>query len=48
MRHKLIKSLKGYKPIVEMKVELNVSSENRKSMHVLPTPESPIKSNLNK
>lgn len=34
-------------PMVEMKVVLKASSENRKSMHVLPTPESPISSNLN-
>lgn len=37
-----------YIPIVEMKVELNVSSENRNKMQVFPTPESPINSNLNK
>ena len=34
-------------PMVEMKVVLKASSENRKSMHVLPTPESPISNNLN-
>lgn len=33
--------------MVEMNVVLNVSSENLNSMHVLPTPESPIRSNLN-
>ncbi|KAH1007906.1 hypothetical protein HUJ04_005080 [Dendroctonus ponderosae] len=32
---------------VEIKVVLNASSENRNNTHVLPTPESPIKSNLN-
>lgn len=34
-------------PIVEINVEVNASSENRKSIQVLPTPESPINSNLN-
>ena len=33
--------------MVEMNVVLNVSSENLNRMHVLPTPESPISSNLN-
>ena len=37
-----------YSPIVEMKVELYASSENRNRMHVFPTPESPIKSSLNR
>jgi len=37
-----------YSPIVEMKVELNASSENLTKMQVLPTPLSPISSNLNK
>lgn len=35
-------------PMVEMKVVLNASSENRNSTQVLPTPESPISSSLNK
>jgi hypothetical protein len=35
-------------PIVEINVVLNASSENLNKTHVLPTPESPIKSNLNK
>ena len=35
-------------PIVEINVVLNASSENLNNTHVLPTPESPIKSNLNK
>lgn len=34
-------------PMVEMKVVLKASSENLKRMHVLPTPESPIRSSLN-
>lgn len=34
-------------PIVEMNVDVNASSENRKRMQVFPTPESPINSNLN-
>lgn len=32
--------------MVEMNVVLNVSSENLNRMHVLPTPESPIRSSL--
>jgi hypothetical protein len=35
-------------PIVEMKVALKASSENLNNTQVFPTPESPIKSNLNK
>lgn len=35
-------------PIVEINVELKASSENLKRTQVFPTPESPIKSNLNK
>jgi hypothetical protein len=35
-------------PIVDINVVLNASSENLNKTHVLPTPESPIKSNLNK
>jgi len=35
-------------PIVDMNVELKASSENRNSMHVLPTPESPISNSLNR
>ena len=35
-------------PIVEINVVLNASSENLNSTQVLPTPESPINSNLNK
>lgn len=34
-------------PIVEMNVWLNASSENLNNIHVLPTPESPIRSSLN-
>lgn len=34
-------------PIVEMNVDVNASSEKRKSIQVLPTPESPINNNLN-
>lgn len=34
-------------PIVEMNVDVNASSEKRKSIQVLPTPESPISNNLN-
>ena len=36
-----------YLPMVEIKVVLKASSENLNSKHVLPTPESPINSNLN-
>ena len=35
-------------PIVDINEELNESSENLQRMHVLPTPESPINSILNK
>lgn len=35
-------------PMVEMKVVLNASSENLNRTQVLPTPESPIRSNLYK
>ena len=35
-------------PIVEINVELKASSENLNKTHVLPTPESPINSSLNK
>ena len=35
-------------PIVEIKVVLNASSENLNNTQVLPTPESPINSNLNR
>lgn len=35
-------------PIVEMNVVLKASSENLNRTHVFPTPESPIRSNLNK
>lgn len=35
-------------PIVEMKVVLKASSENRNNMQVFPTPESPISNNLNR
>ena len=35
-------------PIVDMNVELNASSENRNSMHVFPTPESPMSNSLNR
>lgn len=42
------KNIRYYLPIVDMNVELKVSSENRNNIQVLPTPESPIKSNLNK
>lgn len=41
-------TLNVFLPIVEIKVVLNASSENRNNTHVLPTPESPIRSNLNK
>lgn len=34
-------------PMVDMNVVVNASSENLYSMHVLPTPESPISSSLN-
>lgn len=34
-------------PIVEMKVDVKASSENLNRILVFPTPESPIKSNLN-
>lgn len=34
-------------PIVEMNVVEKASSEKRNSMHVLPTPESPMSSSLN-
>lgn len=34
-------------PIVDIKVGVNASSENLNKMLVFPTPESPIKSNLN-
>ena len=40
--------LKTYGPIVEMKVVLKASSENRNRRQDFPTPESPIRSNLNK
>lgn len=33
--------------MVEMKVVVKASSENLKSMHVFPTPESPISNSLN-
>lgn len=36
----------GYSPIVDMKVVLKESSLNLKSRHVLPTPLSPMSSNL--
>lgn len=32
--------------MVEMKVDVKASSENRNRMQVLPTPESPIRSSL--
>ena len=32
--------------MVDMKVVLKASSENRNRIHVLPTPESPISNNL--
>lgn len=35
-------------PIVLMNVVLKASSENLKSIHVFPTPESPISNNLNR
>lgn len=35
-------------PMVEIKVVLKASSENRNNTHVFPTPESPINNNLNK
>lgn len=35
-------------PIVEIKDILKASSENLNKIDVFPTPESPIKSNLNK
>ena len=35
-------------PMVDMNVALKASSENRNKTQVFPTPESPIKSNLNK
>ena len=35
-------------PMVEMNVELKASSENLTRIHVLPTPLSPINSNLNR
>lgn len=35
-------------PIVEINVELKASSENLNNTQVFPTPESPIKSSLNK
>lgn len=38
----------GGVPMVEMKVVLKASSENLNRMQVLPTPESPISSSLNK
>lgn len=34
-------------PIVDINVVLKASSENLNKRHVLPTPESPIRSNLN-
>lgn len=34
-------------PMVEIKVVLKASSENLNKRHVFPTPESPIRSNLN-
>jgi len=37
-----------YIPIVDMNVVVNASSENLNKIHVFPTPESPIRSNLNK
>jgi len=42
------RSYRSHSPIVEINVELYASSENRNKIHVLPTPESPISSNLNK
>ncbi len=35
-------------PMVEMKVALKASSENLKRTQVLPTPESPMRSSLNR
>jgi hypothetical protein len=35
-------------PIVEINVALKASSENLKRTHVLPTPESPMRSSLNR
>lgn len=35
-----------HSPIVDINVVLNASSENRNNIQVLPTPESPINSNL--
>ena len=35
-----------YIPMVDINVELKASSENLKSTHVLPTPESPISRSL--
>ncbi len=42
-----LKNSSDNSPMVEMKVVLNASSENLKRMHVFPTPESPMSSNLN-
>lgn len=38
----------AYSPMVEIKVVLKASSENRNNTQVFPTPESPISNNLNK
>lgn len=35
------------KPIVDINVDVNASSEKRNNMQVFPTPESPINNNLN-
>lgn len=40
------KASEMHRPMVEINVELNASSENRNSTQVLPTPESPISSSL--
>lgn len=34
-------------PMVDINVEVNASSENRNSIQVFPTPESPISNSLN-
>lgn len=47
-RHRQSGKHKLHPPIVEMNVELKASSENLNSTQVFPTPESPIKSSLNK